>query len=53
MKLKVLINLQAKNSQLNDNPLGMGYRERVDFGEFIGYFISDKNPQLKLQQLKG
>ncbi len=29
------------------------YRERVDFGEFIGYYVNDKNPDIKLPTPKG
>jgi tetratricopeptide (TPR) repeat protein len=37
----------------NKIPGDLDYRERVDFGEFIGYYIDDKKPELKLPTTKG
>ncbi len=41
---------QPVNSKLPGTP---DYRERVDFGEFIGYYINEKNPDIKLPTTKG
>ena len=39
---------------MNNSIPGMaGYVEQVDFGEHIGYYVHENNPQLKLPTTKG
>lgn len=44
----------GKGKPINDKMPGTpDYRERVDFGEFIGYYINDECPSIKLTTNKG
>lgn len=50
----LLSKFAGKGKPINDKVLGTpDYRERVDFGEFIGYYVNDQNPDIKLPTTKG
>jgi len=44
----------GRGKSVNNKTPGMpDYRERVDFGEFIGYHISEDSPNVKIPTSKG
>ncbi len=50
----LLSKFAGKGESIKNRIVGMDdYRERVDFGEFIGYFISENYPELKIPTTKG
>jgi tetratricopeptide (TPR) repeat protein len=50
----LLTNFAGKGKAANNMTVGSpGYRERIDFGEFIGYYISDSDKTLKIPTSKG
>jgi Bacterial toxin 50 len=50
----LLSEFAGKGKSVNNKTPGMpDYRERVDFGQFIGYYIPESDPTLKLPTNKG
>jgi tetratricopeptide (TPR) repeat protein len=50
----LLSNFAGKGQPINNKiPGNPDYRERIDFREFIGYYVNDKNPEVKLPTTKG
>jgi hypothetical protein len=50
----LLSKFAGKGKPINTKAPGTpDYRERVDFGEFIGYYTNDENPGIKLPTTKG
>jgi len=44
----------GKGTPVNNKSFGMtGYRERVDFGEHIGFYIPENDPTIKLRTTRG
>jgi hypothetical protein len=50
----LLSKFAGKGKPINNKALGTpDYRERVDFGELIGYYVNEENPGIKLPTTKG
>lgn len=50
----LLTKFAGKGKPANNKISGMpDYRERVDFGEFIGYYVPENNPNIKMPTNKG